>query len=340
MKTRNNKSKGSHRRTKKRSSSKKSTKTSVLLPYFSKESQTYFENLLRNELQELLKIDKKVKTKSIVAFNTRFFKKWKSYAVNNANIQKLNKMKEVLGSLFSSKTQAYNGWETKAKTTKTFKQLEVHPGDVRTLCLNQVNFHVFPWSDRAIDNVNREYVSYDKDGCIENETFLNPRYSSHKSSQPKCISKKLMEEIKNEIKNENQKKAREEIESSRAPKINHMLMENCNKAFIEELKILEMREHVTFGTDLSIYDKHYLHDILIQYDNIYHDITDIIKRIQKRELSDYYEENKKFTDLEQIQFNYALSQTLPQLPWSTYIQEELYKLEYTKLEEMMKSFKV
>ena len=340
MKTKYNKSKGSHNNTKKRNSSKKSIKTSVLLPYFTQEKQKIFENLLKKELHELLKIDKKVKTESITVFKTRFFKKWKSYAVNNANIQKLNKMKEVLGSLFSSKIAAYNEWYAKAKTTNVFTQLENNSGDVRTLCLNQIAFYVFPWSNEAIDNVNREYISYDKDGCIENDTYLNPRYSSSKSSQPKCISKKQLEQIKKEIKDENHKKEKMQIESSRASKINHMLIDRCNKAFVEELNALEMREHVTFTLEVPIYDKHYLHNILIQHDNIYDDIIDIIKKVQKRELNSYYEENKKFTELERMQYTYALSQPLPQFPWSMHIQEELYKLEHTQLEEALKSIKV
>ena len=41
-----------------------------------------------------------------------------------------------------------------------------------------------------------------------------------------------------------------------------------------------------------------------------------------------------------MQYTYALSQPLPQFPWSMHIQEELYKLEHTQLEEALKSIKV
>ena len=337
MKTRHNKKGGSHKRTLKRSVKKKTSSSQKLIPYFTQVQQTTFENLLKKELSDLLKLEKKVKTKSITAFNTRFFKKWKSYAVNNVNIQKLNRLKEAISSLFSSKTPTFNDWYVKAKETKVFKQLENQPDTVRTLCLNQVNVYVFPWSNDAIDAVNRQYVAYDENGCIENETFLNPRKGSQ---EPKCVNKQQLEKIQKEMKEENDKKDKKHIESSRAHMISRELMGLCNQSFIKELKELEMREHMTIGSDLSIHDKHFLHDILSLHDNIYDDVIDIIKRIQTRELNVYYKENSKYQDLEKLQFNYALSQRPPQLPWSTNIQEELYKMEHVKLQTLMKSVKV
>ena len=337
MKTRHKKRGGSHKRTLKRSLRKKTSSSQKLIPYFTEVQQTTFENLLKKELSELLKVEKKIKTKSITAFNVRFFKKWKSYAVNNANIQKLNKLKEAISSLFSSKTSVFNDWYAKAKETKAFKQLEIKPDTVRTLCLNQVNIYVFPWSNDAIDAVNREYVDYNEDGCIENETFLNPRKGSQ---EPKCVNKQQLEKIQKEMKEEKEKKDKKHIETSRAKMISRELMGLCNQSFIQELKELEIREHITIVSDLSIYDKHFLHDILSAHDNIYDDVIDIIKRVQKRELNGYYKANSKFQDLEKLQLTYALSQTLPQLPWSTHIQEELYKMEHTKLQQLMKSVKV